>query len=77
MSHDCDCADCMATDSRWAPWRETQRALKEDCPRGKHVADLKRCILGQPKSAEYWCRHCKIDVTAKGRAKKTRKKRAK
>lgn len=67
MSHDCDCPDCMETDSRWAPYRETQRALKEDCPRGVHVAGLLRCTLGEPDSAEYWCKHCRCRVDKDGK----------
>lgn len=68
MSHDCDCDSCQATDSRWAPHRATQRALKEDCPFGRHVADLWRShgANGEP---EYKCKHCNVWVTESGKAK--------
>ncbi len=69
VSHDCDCSDCMETDSRWAPYRETQRALKEDCPKGKHVADLLRATItrdGKRDTAEWWCKHCKVLTDEKG-----------
>jgi hypothetical protein len=68
VSHDCDCDSCQATDSRWAPHRATQKALKDDCPVGRHVADLLRATLGEPGSAEYWCLHCRVLTDAKGRA---------
>lgn len=70
MSHDCDCDNCMETDSRWAPYRETQRALKEDCPRGKHVADLLRATItrdGKRDTAEWWCKHCRELTDKRGK----------
>lgn len=71
MSHDCDCDSCQATDSRWAPHRATQRALKEDCPFGRHVADLWRSH-GVNGEAEYKCRHCSIWMTENGKALKSK-----
>lgn len=64
MSHDCDCSDCQDTDSRWAPWRRTQKALKEDCPRGVHVAELERA---SSDGCEYRCMHCKTPTDKKGK----------
>ena len=61
MSHGCDCAECMLSDSRWAPYRAQQKALKDDCPLGVHVSDLKRA---GPGYVEYWCKHCKVDVSS-------------
>lgn len=69
MSHDCDCDSCQATDSRWAPHRATQKALKDDCPRGVHVADLWRATVGvgAKTTAEYKCKHCRVTVDAEGK----------
>ena len=65
MSHDCDCSDCMETDSRWAPWRAA-RAAKKDCDAGKHVSTMMRCTVGDPSSIEYWCTHCHALCTKRG-----------
>lgn len=63
MSHDCDCDDCKSTDSRWAPWRASERAKKEDCPFGRHVARLWRA---RADVCEYRCLHCDVIVTVEG-----------
>jgi hypothetical protein len=79
VSHDCDCDSCQATDSRWAPHRATQRALKEDCPFGRHVADLLRgstSYVGGKRfdTAEWWCLHCRVLTDAKGKVLKPKYK---
>jgi hypothetical protein len=55
----------MENDSRWAPYRRQQLALKEDCPRGIHEPRLWR---GGPGYAEYRCVNCEVAVSPDGKA---------
>lgn len=40
---------------------------EKDCTRGIHIAEVKRCVLGDPNSAEYWCKWCGVTTDSKGK----------
>ncbi len=65
MSHDCDCGSCQETDSRWAYARRLTAAKENDCPKGKHIAELWSTRPG-PDEYEYRCAACRIWTTQKG-----------
>lgn len=63
MSHDCDCDECMKTDSRWAPYRRAEAERKaamaactHECPRKLVLSPDQTKIIGAACSGcgQYW-----------------------
>jgi hypothetical protein len=66
MSHDCDCDSCQETDSRWAYSRRLDKARVDDCPKGKHIAEL-WSTSPKPGEGMYRCGACRTWCDQKGR----------